>query len=259
MRGLIGHTGFVGSNILQAKGDFDALFNSSNFEDLKGQHFSTLICAGVYAVKWQANKNPEQDKARIDALQDVLKTVTADQFCLVSTVDVYPSPYDVDENTDLVGVKNHAYGLHRLSFENFCRRNFQRTNIIRLPGLFGHGLKKNVIYDLLNDNCLDVINPASSFQYYNLKRLARDIDLISRSNIDLVNLVTEPIKTSDIIARFFADKAVGLNVSPELHYDIKTINGGVFDSETCYVQSADEVMRELGEFISGYKKAELCV
>ena len=164
---LIGYTGFVGSN-LDNQRNFDHRYNSKNFRDMRGQAYDEVVCAGISAVKWLANKEPEQDMAAIQALQDVLSTVQAKRFILMSTIDVYPVTQGKDETFDCRSMNNHAYGRHRLDFEDFCTRQFSECHVIRLPGLFGKGLKKNIIYDLLNDNCLDMINTASSFQYYDL-------------------------------------------------------------------------------------------
>ena len=61
---LIGHTGFVGANLLR-QGAFDATFNSSSIEAIRGRDFDRVVCAGVTAVKWWANQNPEEDRSRI--------------------------------------------------------------------------------------------------------------------------------------------------------------------------------------------------
>lgn len=49
MNALIGHTGFVGSN-LREQHEFDVFFNSRNIEEIKGGEFDLLVCAGVNAV-----------------------------------------------------------------------------------------------------------------------------------------------------------------------------------------------------------------
>src|SRR6185436_17101113 len=98
MRGLIGHTGFVGSNLARQT-RFDATFNSSNIESIAGQEFELLVIAGVRAEKWIANANPEQDMAAIDRLLAPLKNAKARQVVLISTVDVFVPPIEVDEST----------------------------------------------------------------------------------------------------------------------------------------------------------------
>ncbi len=248
---LIGYTGFVGSNLLR-QGSFDKLINSSNFMEMKGCHYDRIVCAGISAVKWKANRDPEGDWEKISALMSVLETVTADSFVLISTIDVYPSSRGADERSDCHTVGHHAYGTHRLAFEDFCRNRFPRTLVVRLPALFGPGLKKNVIFDLLHDNCLEMINPESSFQYYNLENLSADIKRAEDAGLDLVNLFTEPIATREIIDRFFAGKVVGgEKMSPVAVYDLKTRHANLRGLSGDYMYSHDEVLLDIGRFVDG--------
>lgn len=253
--GLIGYTGFVGSNLARQH-KFDQLYNSKNFREMEGAHFEELVCAGVYAVKWMANKEPEKDKQRLMMLQDVLETVSAERFILISTIDVYPVIQDKDERFDCSSMENHAYGTHRLEFERFCMSHFENCLVLRLPGLFGQGLKKNVIYDLLNDNCLEMNNAKSSFQYYYLDNLWTDINLAIKAKLQLLNLFTEPVPTSEVINRFFPGKEVGQNPSPEIHYDLHTMHGGLRDKQGKYLYSQDEVLNQMGEYINNYSRSD---
>ncbi|HWE22378.1 MAG TPA: pyridine nucleotide transhydrogenase, partial [Myxococcales bacterium] len=73
---LIGHTGFVGSNLRRAL-PFDVLVNSQNVEELRGGSFDLVVCAGTRAEKWKANRDPAGDLAGIDRLIAVLREVRA--------------------------------------------------------------------------------------------------------------------------------------------------------------------------------------
>ena len=252
---LIGHTGFVGSNLKQQY-NFTDLYNSKNIESMKGQEYDLVICAGVSAVKWMANKEPQKDLEGIKALEGVLSTINAKEFILISTIDVYATTQYLDEDFDCASVDNHAYGTHRLSFEKFCDEKFDNCTIVRLPGLFGDGLKKNVIYDLLNDNCLEMINTKSSFQYYYLKYLWKDIQLAINNDIKLINLFTEPVPTQDIFSTFFPEKKIGQEAVPEGHYDLRTKYAGNWNNSGKYIYTKDEMIQQLSEFIKTYKKQE---
>ena len=250
---LIGYTGFVGSNLMQQH-DFTSLYNSKNFQNMEGKEFDLVVCAGISAVKWMANKEPEKDMANIKALEDILATINAKQFILISTIDVYAVTKGKDENFDCSSVNNHAYGAYRLAFEKFCDNKFDDCTIVRLPGLFGDGLKKNVIFDLLNDNCLEMINDKSSFQYYYLKHLWKDIQIALDNDIKLINLFTEPISTQEIHKIFFASKGIGEEEVPESHYDLYTRYAHNWNNSGNYIYTKNEMIQQLSEFIEDYKK-----
>jgi hypothetical protein len=252
-KALIGYTGFVGGN-LNKQTNFDVLYNSKNCHEMEGQSFGEVVCAGVSAVKWLANKDPETDRAKIKALENVLSSTSIKRFILISTIDVYPLTSEKDESFDCHSLDNHAYGAHRLAFEDFCTAQFPNCYIVRLPGLFGDGLKKNVVFDLLNDNCLEMINPKSSFQYYYLKQLWSDIQIAVNSDVRLVNLFTEPVSSGEIIQRFFSEKIVGQEPVPEMHYDLGTRYANLWGKSGNYIYTKDEVFDQLNEFILNYSK-----
>src|SRR6266545_1620142 len=255
MRGLIGYSGFVGSN-LDRQGAFDALFNSKNFQALAGQAFDEIWCAGVQASKWWANQNPEADWNAIDSLLGVLKTVKADRFVLISTVDVFKSPIAVDERTlpDRHGL--HAYGLHRLRVEDMVKERFPRHLVVRLPGLYGRGLRKNVIYDFLHGNNLASIHADAVFQFYDLSRLTSDIAVASAADVDLIHLTTEPVSVAEVAAYAF-DLVFQNRPTPAApRYDLNTVHARLWDREGPYLESGAEVLRGIRSFVAAMRQVE---
>ena len=67
MKGLIGYTGFIGSN-LQEKQNFEYLYNSKNISKISKKKFNILVCAGARGSMIHANRNPDLDKINIDNL-----------------------------------------------------------------------------------------------------------------------------------------------------------------------------------------------
>ena len=246
---IVGCTGFVGSNLCQQT-IFESFFNSRNIQDIEGKAFDTLVFSGAPANKWIANKEPDKDWHNLEHIMALLKTVQAQQVILISTVDVIP-PSDVpqDESVDCAAAKNHAYGTHRLALEQFMRAHFQKVLIVRLPGLFGPGLKKNVIYDLMHDNLLAAINPASSFQYYDISRLWADITVALAHQLELVHLFTQPIATREVLQRYFPDKHVGQTPGPQAHYDHRTRYAELFGGSGGWIEPADAVLNRLGAYL----------
>lgn len=247
-RALIGHTGFVGSTLLRANA-YDSLFNSSNIGSIAGQHFDSITCAGVPAVKWLANKEPEQDRQAIARLTGPLETVTADRFILISTVDVYPDPQGANEADAPDLARSQPYGRHRREFEEWVLDRFDNVLIVRLPALFGTGLKKNVIFDLMNGNQTEKINPNGVFQWYPMRRFAADLAQLDASGEPLVNVAVEPIRTADIVAAFFPDAAIGPEDLPPVRYDIRTCFAGLLGGVDPYHIAREAVFEELRQFI----------
>ena len=253
-RALIGHTGFVGGTLLAA-GGFSHGFNSRDFNDMRGEAFDEVVCAGIPAVKWLANKEPEQDRAAIGALLGVLETVRAGRFVLISTVDVYPDPgQPLDETAVLEGLANHPYGRHRLEAEKFVAARFDNHAIVRLPALFGDGLKKNALYDLIHGNEVERLNPAAVFQWYPTRRLPGDLVRIARAGVRLVNLVTEPVPLSQVIERFFPGAAVGPAREPAPRYDVRTRHAALFGGTPPYLTGRAQVLLAMGDFIKSIRR-----
>jgi hypothetical protein len=213
-----------------------------------------IVCSGISATKWLANKEPEQDWAAIQALLNVLEQTTVKRFVLISTIDVYPDPSQpFNELFALQGLPNHAYGHHRLAVETWVRERFSNNVILRLPALFGPGLKKNVLYDLLNDNGVDKINPAGIFQWYPVSRLYKDIARATTANLKLVNLFAAPLLMRDIIDAFFPESSVGLFTQSAPTYNLRTQYAELFGGKDGFIMSADRVMAALGSYIASVR------
>jgi nucleoside-diphosphate-sugar epimerase len=246
---LIGHTGFVGGN-LKAQHSFDFHFNSSNIADIRGQSFDLVVCAGINAVKYLANKEPEADWQRIEGLLTHLETVQAKRFFLISTVDVYPPPVAGDESSPIV--PGHPYGLHRYRVEEWAAKRFPATYVMRLPGLFGDGLKKNVIFDLMHNrqDMMETMNPDCRFQYYCLDRVWADAERQMEKNISVLNVATEPVSTGEIVSRFFPQAVIGQKAGGVIVYDFRTIHDAAWGGSGGYLYSKEQVLGDLGAWLS---------
>ena len=246
---LIGHTGFVGSTIA-AQRSFSDHYNSSNIQEIAGRSFDTVVCAGVSAVKWLANREPEADLAGIKRLTDVLRGVTARRFVLISTVDVYRDPVAMTERNVPPEQGLHPYGRHRLALERLVAERFPQHCIVRLPALFGPGLKKNALYDLMHGNRVDSIVQNARFQWYPLTRLADDLDTITAAGIDLINIVAEPVAMSELQTRWFPDAVMAPPVASPPVYDIRSVHDGLLGGSGGYHLSAAQVFAAVGDFVT---------
>jgi hypothetical protein len=148
MKIIVGHTGFVGSNLLENT-NFDFCFNSKNINDAFGLNPNLVVYSGVRAEKFLANKNPENDfNIILNAIENI-KKINPKKIVLISSIDVYPTPEKRNEDFVIDISSQEAYGKNRLYLENWVEQNIENHLIIRLPALFGSNLKKNFIFDLI--------------------------------------------------------------------------------------------------------------
>jgi hypothetical protein len=245
---LIGHTGFVGGHLAREE-SFDVFVNRSNVESLAGREFERIVCAGLPAAKWLANRSPAEDLDNVRRLENVLRSVQVQRFILISTIDVYPHLAGGDERFDCASKSNHAYGAHRLRFERFVRDRFATAHVVRLPALFGAGLKKNVLFDLLHDNQLERIDPGTRFQWYPLARLSADLKVVEERDLPLVNLFPEPIETAAILRDLFPHKTVGERTDASIVYDLHTQYGPLFGGDQRYTMSGAAALAAMRDFV----------
>ena len=147
-KALIGATGVVGQSLLSEQ--ITHPFHSRNIDQIKGQSFDTVLCAAAPGSMVEANTAPDRDKARIDGLIDHLAQVQTRQFVLISSVAVLAEFAGQDDEDTQAFQTELAYGRNRRALEVFCADHFERCLILRLPALFGPGLKKNFLFDMLN-------------------------------------------------------------------------------------------------------------
>lgn len=245
---LIGSTGFVGG-ILARQATFVDVYNSTNIDDIRGHSYDLVVSAGAPAVKWLANQSPEQDRASIGRLMRNLEGAFAERFILISTVDVYPNPVGIDEDTPIAAADLQPYGRHRYELEQFVRGKFPRATAVRLPGLFGAGLKKNFVYDLLHKNYLQHTHYQSIFQFYDLDRLWTDLQVLLPLNLDVVNFATEPVSAGDVAREGFGVAFDNVTEAAPVRYDMRTRHSALFGSEGGYIASEAETLERIRRFV----------
>ncbi len=251
---LIGSTGFVGGNLLREY-PFAVRYHSANIETIRGEHFDLIVCAGAPAVKWKANQDPAADHACVGRLMAALEHVRAERFILISTVDVYGRPDGVDE--DCPPTDATPYGQHRLELEQFAAQRF-RSLTVRLPALFGPGLKKNAIYDLLNNNQIDKIDSRAVFQFYNVRRLWRDIGLAIEAGLSLVHLATQPVSMAEAVRSAFGMEWSNHLPAMPPAYDLRTRHAALYGGANGYIRDRQHVLAELAAFVREQKELKRC-
>ena len=144
---LVGSTGFVGGN-LAAKHTFAAACHSSDIAVQYGTRPELCVYAGVPAAMFLANADPEADLAVMRAARENLRRIAPKELVLISSIAVWPDSRGKYEDDTPLPDGLPAYGKNRLQLENWVREDFPEALIVRLPALYGAGLKKNFLFDL---------------------------------------------------------------------------------------------------------------
>jgi hypothetical protein len=248
MKVLIGDTGLIGKTLIDSI-EFDLAFNSKTIKSIESHNLngSDLYLACLPATKWKVNKDPILDFINMSSIINAISKYEYSRIILISTIDVYSdSPIGVDEDfTPSFASTN--YGSNRYVFELLVKSlKSESTEIFRLPALFGKHIKKNVLFDLLTDNNIDMINYNSAFQWYNLSRLASDLQ--SQPGVSkVVNLFTEPLDTALLLELFSVSPTRVNQSNAPIRYDWRTKY-----STTGYRQSKEEVFSEIVNFVNAY-------
>jgi len=251
MKLIVGSTGLVGTSLIEQE-NFDFKFNSKNIHEFNqiATDGDELLLTCLPATKWMVNKDVVGDMKNINNIINIISRKKYSKVTLISTIDVYNQTHIVKVNEYYSpNVKELSYGTNRLIFEMLIKTHVCTDNlkIFRLPALFNKHIKKNVLFDLINDNNVDQINSNSSFQWYNLDNLSSDIKKYSElyPNEILFNLFTEPIDTMDIVSLFphHVDKVKFMD--KRIVYDYETRFGN-------YISTKEEVLNEIKKFINEF-------
>lgn len=236
---LIGHTGFVGGAIDRRYGiNIAARYNSANIHDIVGEAFDLIICAGAPGAKWKANDEPMADAQAIHDLMQCLSGVAGKPVVdLVSTIDVIDAA--------------DAYGAHRLWLENAVMRRFEECRITRYATMFGEGMKKNVLYDMIHGHRCEHIAPNAVYQWCPVSQTMpvamRMTGEVFIPNLGMTTiLASEPISAGEIRDRFFPRLVLGPYRVDAPCYDVQE---PYFDSH--YAFTKEEIFAEMEKVIAG--------
>lgn len=204
---ILGYTGFVGSHLvkqLTQEGNELTLVNSKNLWKIEYKRFDKIYCACMPGVKWKAIQNPEEDFNNMLKIIHSINYTSANEFYLVSSQDCNSNLTSNEAFTELPPT---IYGIHRLQFESFIKNRFNNVRIMRIGCLFGDGLKKNIIYDIINNKISKTQD--ITYQLYFMDNLVKDFEFMKENDITLMNRFSEPVWVSEIA------KALGSNIEIE--------------------------------------------
>lgn len=242
---LIGHGGFVASN-LEAQAHFDEKVDAHAADRLRGRNFDLLVCTDP-GTRVKAHRDAAGDRATLSRLTDALARIQAARCLLISTIDVYPRPEQVDEDAPIEPAT--AHGRHRRELELFCREKFAAT-VLRLPLPFGPGLQEGVLFDLMVGQRVEDIHPEGVYQHYPVAHLWRDANMALERGIAELNLATEPIPTRELALRCFGRELTEYPASAPAVYDVRSKHAPLWGGQPFgFLYGKSRILDELTDFI----------
>ena len=184
------------------------IFDSKSILDLPMYEYDTVYVAAPSANRVWVSENPDADTASTEILIRCLLMAKTKRVVLISTCDTQINPDSV-------------YGANRLKLENMVKSWYHYYHIIRLPGLIGDDITKNILYDIKHRTpWADSINTGTRQQWYILDDLEKDLkDIMARTSMTIDNLVSEPISNKEIVTLFHEptdriEKGITYNLMP---------------------------------------------
>jgi nucleoside-diphosphate-sugar epimerase len=242
---LVGYSGFIGQQLMR---DYEKqignIYNSKNIHKLPDINHDTLIIAAPSAVKWQANKNPQDDLAKVSRLIEAVKASTANEVIHLSTCDIFDYSkgnrnFELDET-----FSDQPYSNHRRLLEDAVKGLNYR--ILRLPTVYGHGMKKNILFDLITRNYdyLDTVNPHNQLQWINVNLVQQMIRFVQTQDIKVLNCATQPITNQEVFD-LFKYKSKNYVEKADVVYDMKTTY-----NHWNYLISKKDILEDMRVFIN---------
>ena len=246
---IIGARGFIGGH-LASRYQSKERYDRQNIQDLDHSRADLFIIASAPAAKWIANSNPEADSENIDSLIASLQPLADKNCVLISTIDVFPTGTTFYEDTPIPTDISEAYGRNRSRLESAVRELSASTLILRLPGMYGPGLKKNLIYDLASGKSVTGVNPESTFQFYDVRNLFGHIEICLRLGMEFAHLATEPVSVAQIYEFCFSQNAPDCETQ-RISYSMQTRYAHpLAGREGQYLSNSQEILDGIRNWIS---------
>ena len=155
---VIGGGGFVGQaypRLFERLGLPYTIVTRENYDALSGIDCDLLINANGNSKKFLSDQDPVFDfDASVTSVVRSLERFKPRRYVLLSSGDVYPtqrSPAETQESAALDTTQMSRYGFHKYLAEMVVNAIHPAPLVIRMGGFVGPGMRKNAIFDMLND------------------------------------------------------------------------------------------------------------
>jgi len=246
---IIGYTGFIGGYLTKYL-KTNNLYNTKNIINISKKNFDVVYCCAPSSAMWIANKDPIEDFLKVSNLIRNFKNIKTKNFILISTIEVFRKKNSCNEDSLDFNNDIYSYGYNRFLIEQAAKKIFKNLFIIRLPIVYGLGVKKNIIFDLKN-NILNLLNPNDILQFYPVEMLLNDINLAIKHNIGIINLCSEPIKVKELL--MFCSKSSIINNSlkaaKKRKYNMTSNYSNIWNNEK-YTYKKNFIIDDIKKFIN---------
>lgn len=191
---IIGFRGFVGASLYKyfiGKEDFQVIgISRENYEAAKGMEFDIIVnAAGQSNKRWAAEHPKENFKANCSDVFDSIVDLPSKKYVYISSIDAD---------------KDSEYGRSKRMGEFIVRTNHKNALIIRLGGMVGPNLKKNMVFDILNLG-KTFVHPKSEYNYISTEEVAKILhELIIKEHcegkLNIINIVGEGTISGEEVA-----------------------------------------------------------
>lgn len=177
---LIGANGFVGTGLrlfLAAQPGVELVaVTRQNYDSLKGARADVTIDSSGNSKKFLSDQQPllDLDLSVVHRLR-TLQDFPAALHVHISSVDLYDeldSPATTAETSPINIAASSNYGAHKILAEQIVQHYAADWLILRLAGMVGPVLRKNPVFDILQNQPLR-IHPDSRYQFMHTAEVAR--------------------------------------------------------------------------------------
>lgn len=263
---VIGADGFVGSAFVRflknAGGVQLREVTRKSYSSFAGSESDVVIEAACNSKKFLAEKDPLQDfELSVAHRLKTLKDFPAEFHLHISSVDVYSdltSPETTKETT-LIDIKQSShYGFNKLLAEKLVEHHTKRWLILRLAGMVGENLRKNPVFDILNNKPL-FIHPDSQYQFMQTDDVAKTAWTLFEKNIEgeIFNLCGEGLISPKEIAEISGREIIQSDESKMSEPRIVDINVGKIKTFVSLPQTRQSVADFIKEMsLNNYEQSK---
>jgi hypothetical protein len=99
-------------------------------------------------------------------------------------------------------------------------------------------------------SALNFTDSRGSFQFYNLSYLWDHMQIILEHDIDLINIVTEPVTAEEVYKSVRKSQFINILDKPVPAYDVRSKYVTLFTNNSSYIFNKDFILRDINNFVS---------